>query len=122
MDFKLSDYTRWIRMGHVTSCDCMLFHDGYTYMPLFCILDTAAECQVLSIYELFKFLGFQRIGTVYGYRGINNLAKDLLLEMMANDNAAGTYSWTSLFTHRVEFIEDAQTAVDLAASKDSRTA
>lgn len=109
-------------MGHVTSCDCMLFHDGYTYMPLFCILHTAAECQVLSIYELFKFLGFQRIGTVYGYRGINNLAKDLLLEMMANDNAAGTYSWTSLFTHRVEFIEDAQAAVDLAASKDSRTA
>jgi len=91
-------------------------------MPLFCILDTAAECQVLSIYELFKFLGCQRIGTVYGYRGSNNLAKDLLLEMMANDNAAGTYSWTSLFTHRVEFIEDAQTAVDLAASKDSRTA
>eukprot|EP00435_Cladocopium_sp_Y103_P024050 s1268_g5.t2 len=88
--------------------------------PYFTRMAPSFRFNVLSIYELFKFLGFQRIGTVYGYRGINNLAKDLLLEMMANDNAAGTYSWTSLFTHRVEFIEDAQAAVDLAASKDSR--
>lgn len=76
---------------------------------------------MLSIFELLKFFGFHRVGTVYGYRSINNLAKDLFIEMMANDNAAGTYSWTSLFTHRVESLEDAEAAIDLAARKDSRT-
>ncbi len=84
-------------------------------------LKSAHGPQVLSIYELFKFFGYRRIGIVYGYRSTNSLAKDLLLEMMANDNAAGTYSWTPLFNHRVEFIADAQAAIDLAASKDSRT-
>lgn len=92
----------------------------YNYIVLV-NLKSAHRPQVLSIYELFKFFAYQRIGIVYGYRSINSLAKDLLLEMMANDNAAGTYSWTPLFNHRVEFIADAQAAIDLAASKDSRT-
>lgn len=41
--------------------------------------------------------------------------------MMANDNAAGSYSWYPLYSHRVEFLEDAAAAVAMAESKDSRT-
>ena len=42
------------------------------------------------------------------------LAKDLFLELMSGDNSAGSYSWTPLYTHRVELLQDAQSAVEEA--------
>ena len=111
---------RWPSMTFI-SVKCCILYSLFHKTVVLVNLKSAHRPQVLSIYELFKFFAYQRIGIVYGYRSINSLAKDLLLEMMANDNAAGTYSWTPLFNHRVEFIADAQAAIDLAASKDSRT-
>jgi len=116
----VNDALRHFQVLQVGSgCVSVSLSDSARY-PYFTRMAPSFRFNVLSIYELFKFFAYQRIGIVYGYRSINSLAKDLLLEMMANDNAAGTYSWTPLFNHRVEFIADAQAAIDLAASKDSR--
>ncbi|CAJ1406780.1 unnamed protein product [Effrenium voratum] len=88
--------------------------------PYFSRMAPSYHFNVLTVYELFKFLGFHRVGVVYGYRSINSLAKDGFLELMARDNADGSYSWTPLYTHRVEVIEDAQAAVEQAYVKDAR--
>ncbi|CAJ1352831.1 unnamed protein product, partial [Effrenium voratum] len=88
--------------------------------PYFSRMAPSVHFNVLTVYELFKFLGFHRVGVVYGYRSINSLAKDGFLELMARDNADGSYSWTPLYTHRVEVIEDAQAAVEQAYVKDAR--
>ncbi|CAK9093994.1 unnamed protein product [Durusdinium trenchii] len=88
--------------------------------PYFTRMAPSLRFNVITLYELFKFLGVHRVGIIYGYRNINNLVKDLFLEMMAVDNAAGTYSWTPLYTQRVESIEDAESAAQMARSKDAR--
>ncbi|CAK9026361.1 unnamed protein product [Durusdinium trenchii] len=100
-------------------CISVSLSDSERY-PYFTRMAPSFRFNVISLYDLFRYLGFHRVGTIYGYRSINNLAKDLFIEMMASDNAAGNYSWTHLYSHRVEFIEDATAAVEKAASKDSR--
>ena len=89
--------------------------------PYFTRMAPSLRFNVVAVYEVLQFLGYQRVGIIYGYRSINNLVKDLFLEMMASDNAAGSYSWTHLYTYQVKSVADAQAAVAMAASKDSRT-
>ncbi|CAJ1455835.1 unnamed protein product [Effrenium voratum] len=91
-----------------------------TRFPYFTRMAPSFRFNVQTVYEIFKFLGFRRVGVVYGYRSINVLAKDLFLELMSGDNSAGSYSWTPLYTHRVELLQDAQSAVEEARRTDAR--
>ena len=68
-------------------------------------------------------MGFHRVGVIYGYRSINILAKDLVLEMMQDDVAAGRYNWTVLFTAQITSagnVPDAQSVTMEMQRKDSR--
>ena len=101
-------------------CTSMSLSDRDRY-PYFTRMAPSLRFNVVAVYEVLKVLGYQRVGIIYGYRSINNLVKDLFLEMMASDNAAGSYSWTPLYTYQVKSVADAQAAIAMAASKDSRT-
>eukprot|EP00437_Effrenium_voratum_P027728 CAMPEP_0181414066 /NCGR_PEP_ID=MMETSP1110-20121109/9307_1 /TAXON_ID=174948 /ORGANISM="Symbiodinium sp., Strain CCMP421" /LENGTH=1428 /DNA_ID=CAMNT_0023536921 /DNA_START=274 /DNA_END=4560 /DNA_ORIENTATION=+ len=87
--------------------------------PYFTRMAPSLRFNVQTLFELFKFLGFQRIGVVYGTRSDETFAKTYFLELIANDTASAN-SWTPLYTHAVESIQDAQSAVEEARRKDAR--
>ena len=75
---------------------------------------------VVAIYEFMKLLGFKRVGVLYGDRSINNMIKDMFLEMVEADLQTGGYSWTILLMRQVSNRADAGSALDFMKMRDSR--
>ncbi|CAJ1356319.1 unnamed protein product [Effrenium voratum] len=88
--------------------------------PFFTRMAPSFRFNVLSIYEMLRFLGLRRVGIVYGYRSINILAKDLFLALMQKDVDDGSYSWTPLYSKQVQVLDDAKAAVELVSDRDAR--
>ena len=75
---------------------------------------------VVAIYEFMKYLGFLRVGVLYGYRSINSMMKESFLELVEADLQTGSYSWTILLTSQISNRADASSSVELLKKRDSR--
>ena len=70
----VNDALRYFNVLQVSpGCVSVSLSDSSRY-PYYTRMAPSFRFNVLTLYELFKFLSFQRIGIVYGYRSINNLA------------------------------------------------
>ncbi|CAE7903137.1 GABBR2 [Symbiodinium sp. KB8] len=119
----VNDAARYFNVLQVgPGCVSTSLSDSSRY-PYFTRLAPSFRFNVLAVYEFMMLMSFRRIGIVYGYRSINILAMDLLVELVQEDLDAGRYNWTVLFKLQITSegnLPDAQSATVEMRRKDSR--
>ncbi|CAE7491186.1 Gabbr2 [Symbiodinium sp. CCMP2456] len=117
---SVNDAARFFNVLQVApGCVSTTLSDANRY-PYFTRMAPSTRFNVVAIYEFMKLLGFKRVGVLYGYRSINNMIKDMFLEMVEADLRTGGYSWTILLTRQVSNRADAGSAVEFMKMRDSR--
>mmetsp|Transcript_2855 Transcript_2855/g.6241 ORF Transcript_2855/g.6241 Transcript_2855/m.6241 type:complete len:1509 (+) Transcript_2855:1-4527(+) len=88
--------------------------------PFFTRMAPNFKNSVVTIRQVIMQFGWERIGLIIGWRGINTLGRDIFLELAEQDVAAGRYNWKILMVASAADKQLATQAIAEAKVRDAR--